>query len=91
MSFQYVNETSPDETSVEEAESVQRAQPIFPLYSVILIASLIAVTVGQIAVDGSASIFFGGNISAALAGFDKQAFTSGEYWRILTGAVCTAA
>jgi membrane associated rhomboid family serine protease len=87
MSLQYVNETEAVETSIEEDESVQRAQPIFPLYSVILIASLIAVTVGQIAVDGSASIVFGGNLSASLAGFDKQAFASGEYWRILTGAV----
>ena len=73
--------------TVENEENVQRAAPIFPLYSVILIAGLVIVSLVQFAVDGADSILLGGEKSILLAGFLKPAFVQGEYWRILTGAV----
>lgn len=83
-----VYEKIPEETadSVEETENLQRAIPIFPLYSVILIACLVAVSICQLAVDGADSLLIGGIESVERAGFVKQAFANGQYWRILTGA-----
>ncbi len=87
MSLQYEKEPEQIETPDEQNEEVQRAVSVFPLYSVILIVCLIAVSLCQFAVDGSNSVLFGGNISVLLAGFVKPAFAGGDYWRILTGAV----
>lgn len=88
MSLQYEKENEPIETPATAArdESVQRAQAVVPIYSYILIACLVAVSLCQFAVDGGSSILFGGENSILLAGFDKQAFANGEYWRLLTGA-----
>lgn len=87
MSLQYEKEPEHAETLGEQEEDVRRAEARFPVYSIILIAGLIAVSLCQFAVDGTNSIMFGGNKSALLAGFLKPAFAAGEYWRILTGAV----
>lgn len=87
MSLQYEKEGEQIETPVESEETMRRAESVFPIYSVILIACLIAVSLCQIAADGSNSFLFGGNLSVALAGFVKPLFAGGEYWRILTGAV----
>lgn len=84
MSLKYQTETEPVEPAREE--DFQRAQPIVPVYSYILIACLVAVALCQFATDGGSSILLGGEHSVLLAGFDKQAFAHGEYWRILTGA-----
>ncbi|MGI8787707.1 MAG: rhomboid family intramembrane serine protease [Pyrinomonadaceae bacterium] len=84
MSLQYEKENEQIESLDEE--KVQRAQPVIPVYSIILIASLIAVSLCQFAVDGAAGILFGGEKSILLAGFVKQAFADGQHWRILTGA-----
>lgn len=74
------------ETPVE-TEMVKRAVPVTPYYSYILIACIIAVSIVQIMTDPPGSAILGGNRSAIIAGFDKQAFLYfGEYWRILTGA-----
>ncbi len=87
MSLQYIKETEPTETPDEQDENVQRATFVAPVYSIVMVACLIAVSLAQLAVDGRDSMLFGGNLSAALAGFVKPAFAAGDYWRILTGAV----
>lgn len=86
MSLQYEKEQSEAEPRDEQGENVQTATPVFPLYTVILVACLIIVSICQFSVDGSEGVTFGGSNSVALAGFVKQAFWRGEYWRILTGA-----
>lgn len=89
MSLQYEKETEEIEMLAENAEiegGMQRAEPVFPLYSVILIACLIAVTICQFAVDGQDGLAFGGEKSILLAGFVKPLFSEGQYWRILTGS-----
>lgn len=86
MSLQYEKESVEIETSVAENADVVRSQAVTPLYSIVLIACLVAVSLAQFAVDGAGSILFGGNLSILLAGFVKPAFAGGEYWRILTGA-----
>ncbi len=87
MSLQYEKEPEQNETPGEQDAEVQRAVSVFPLYSVILIGCLIAVSLVQWAIDGGDSILFGGEKSVLLAGFVKPAFAAGQYWRILTGAV----
>jgi len=86
MSLQYEKESEAIETNAEEIENVQRAQPVVPYYSIVLIACLVGVSFCQLAVDGSNSALLGGDLSVLLAGFVKPAFRGGEYWRILTGA-----
>lgn len=90
MSWQNENETQQSETPVEAEENVQRATPIIPIYSFILIACLIAVSLCEFAVDGKNSIIYGGEASVLLAGFVKPAFSAGEYWRMLTGILLHA-
>ncbi|HQU81685.1 MAG TPA: rhomboid family intramembrane serine protease [Pyrinomonadaceae bacterium] len=86
MSLEYRNDVEENE-AVEENENVRRVTPVFPLYSAVLIACLVAVSLCQFAVDGKDTIIMGSNYSVELAGFVKSAFAQGEYWRILTGAV----
>lgn len=86
MSLQYEKEIEENETPHEPAENAQRATPVFPLYSAILIACLIAVSLCQFYVDGQDAVLFGGEVSTLLAGFVKPFFSYGQYWRILTGA-----
>ncbi len=83
MSLQY--EKEPEE--IEPAENQQHSSPVFPLYSIILIAGLVVVSLCQFALDGANSVMLGGDESVLLAGFLKPAFVAGQYWRILTGAV----
>lgn len=80
-----VQKPQESEIHIEQVENVQRASPVFPVYSFILIVCLIAVSVFQFAADGTDSIINGGDFSLLLAAFVKPAFVSGEYWRILTG------
>lgn len=69
-----------------EEKAVQRAVPVIPYYSYILVACIIAVSIVQIATDPPGSALFGGERSVILAGFDKGAFLIYEqYWRIVTG------
>ncbi len=74
MSVSYQN----PETIPAETEEVPRAEFVIPFYSYILIACIVAVSAVQIAVNLEASV--------DAAGFDKEEFLQGEYWRILTGA-----
>src|SRR6187455_3113566 len=86
MSLKYQTEESQTAETPEEAQNVQRAAPVFPVYSAVLIVCLAIVSAFQIQVDGKDSILFGGIKSAMIAGFVKSAFVSGEYWRLLTSA-----
>jgi rhomboid protease GluP len=74
-----------EETHPAEPQNVQRATPVTPYYSIILIACIVIVWIFQIAFVPDESILFGGKISVFLAGFVKPLFREGEYWRILTG------
>ncbi len=84
--MQYEKEIEQPQTPDERGENLQTATPVKPIYSIILIGCLIAVSICQFAVDGGDSILLGGEKSILLAGFVKQAFYDGQYWRILTGA-----
>lgn len=86
MSLQYEKEIEENEPHADETGNAQRATLVFPLYSAILIACLVAVSICQFMVDGQDSILFGGEKSILLAGFVKPLFFDGQYWRILTGA-----
>lgn len=86
MSLRYEKEIEEIAPPAENTENVQRAKLVFPLYSAILIACLVAVSICQFMVDGQEGLLFGGEKSIMLAGFDKQLFAGGQYWRILTGA-----
>src|SRR5690349_21403500 len=86
MSLESRNEESRAEQIDDESVGYQRATYVFPLYTLILIIGLVAVFACQLAVDGVDSILFGGRISTLIAGFEKDFFKEGQYWRILTGA-----
>ncbi|MEO8073023.1 MAG: rhomboid family intramembrane serine protease [Acidobacteriota bacterium] len=84
MSLQYEKEQS--QTPNENGENLQTATAVLPIYSIILVVCLIAVSLCQFWVDGEGGILLGGGKSIILAGFDKSLFFAGQYWRILTGA-----
>ncbi len=86
MSLEIVNEEPRTDVSDEQSENVARASVGIPYYSIILIGCLVAVFVCQLVADGMDSILTGGKNSLLLAGFVKQFFNEGQYWRILTGA-----
>src|SRR5687767_5141213 len=52
MSLQYEKEVEETAPPAENSENVQRAKLIFPLYSAVLIACLVAVSIFQFIVDG---------------------------------------
>ena len=87
MSLDYKNEEPQTEEVEQETENYQRASFVVPVYSIILIACLVVVFLCQLYADISFSVGEYSNISVLLAGFDKQLFSQGQYWRILTGAV----
>jgi rhomboid protease GluP len=82
MSLQNENET---QQPIETQASVRRATPVFPVYSFVMVACLVIVSICQFKADGGSTILYGGDTSILLAGFAKPAFINGEYWRILTG------
>ncbi len=86
MSLEYRTEEPESAETVEDSENFQRATAVFPFYTVILIASLVAVFLGELFADGQNSLLTGGENSILLAGFVKQFFREGQWWRILTGA-----
>lgn len=90
MSLEYEKEVDASENEAGQAaedENLRRVEPVFPIYSVVLVVCLIAVSVCQFIVDGTDSILMGSGNSVDLAGFVKNWFLDGQYWRILTGAV----
>ena len=86
MSLDYIDEKPQPEEVAPETENYQRATVIFPLYSVILIACLVAVYLGQLYADSLPAVIEVISNSAFLAGFVKPFFNEGQYWRILTAA-----
>ncbi len=79
MSLQTIEE--PERNEAFDENEPERSEPErfgVPLYTCILIACFIAVTVVQ--------LYVGLEPSVLAAGFDKPVFSAGEYWRILTGA-----
>lgn len=82
MSLDY----KPESDSEETREKLIRVTPVVPYYSYILVACLILVFASQVAIDSTASILVGGARSPMIAGFHKEFFIGGEYWRALTGA-----
>lgn len=82
MSLDFQEENEPDQPE----ERLLRVTPVVPYFSYFLIGCLLAVFGAQVALDSTESLLVGGIQSAIVAGFDKPAFLSGEYWRALTGA-----
>jgi membrane associated rhomboid family serine protease len=88
MSVEYREEEQAEvseETIDGEPQMVQRATPVMPVYSSILIACIVVVWLVQIIFVPLESPVWGGDISVLLAGFVKPLFLDGQYWRILTG------
>jgi membrane associated rhomboid family serine protease len=86
MSLEYQSD-EPETAEVErEAVGYRRATAVFPLYTSILIACLVAVFLCQLNADRAGSALGHGEISIWIAGFVKRFFRAGQYWRILTGA-----
>ncbi len=86
MSLDYQEPAENSETEIPQAETVQRVKPVTPYYSIILIACIVLVWICQIAFVPKETVSFGGETSVYIAGFVKQFFLEGQYWRILTGA-----
>ena len=77
MSLKY--QTDDLDEQIDSSEAVSAPPIPLPLYTVILIAAIVAVAAVQIGTGLEASII--------AAGFDKPVFLQkNEYWRILTGA-----
>jgi membrane associated rhomboid family serine protease len=90
MSLEYRNEEPKAAEVAEDVEDYQRATPVFPYFTITLIVSLVVVFLGELFADGQNSLLTGGENSVLLAGFVKQFFREGQYWRILTGAALHA-
>lgn len=86
MSFEYTKEAEEAENIEEQTENRQQITDVFPLYSAILIACLVIVSIVQFIVD-SQDKEYAGDKSVLLAGFLKKAFVEGQYWRSLTSGV----
>lgn len=89
MSLEIVNEEAAEPAeAVGETENYQRATDVFPFYSTILIVCLIAVFGCQLIANSQSPLpeELNANWSVLLAGFYKDLFYQGQYWRILTGA-----
>ena len=87
MGLDYQNEKEISEESEHtEPEMVQRAEPVTPYYSIILIACIVLVSIVQFSAHPDKSIMSASKESVLFAGFVKPLFWYGQYWRILTGA-----
>lgn len=71
MSFDYISEEN------ESPQKIHVERPPFPLYTWVLVGSIAALYLAQLAAGIEAS--------AEAAAFDKQRFLAGQYYRILTG------
>jgi rhomboid protease GluP len=86
MSLEYRNEDAQTEEAETESVGYQRASYVFPVYTTILVVSLVAVFGCQLFANNQNQLIEGADMSVLLAGFVKQFFREGQYWRILTGA-----
>lgn len=86
MSLEYRSEEPRAEETETESVGYQRATYVFPVYTIILIVSIVAVFGCQLFANSQSRLPDGADMSVLLAGFVKQFFREGQYWRILTGA-----
>jgi membrane associated rhomboid family serine protease len=86
MSLQYQTENEETQETDNNIPVKQNPTEDHPLYSFILIGCLVAVWLVQFYVD-SQDKTYDGYKSIVLAGFVKQLFNDGQYWRILTAGV----
>jgi len=79
LSVETIQEEKPHPLEdVDEAREAAHESFGVPVYTCVLIACIVAVTLVQ--------FYVGLKMSVDAAGFDKPQFAAGEYWRILTGA-----
>lgn len=74
------------ETQDENTEQPTEVRLPVPFYTYILMACITAVFAAQFLTSNDPEFFTFDRYSSFFAGFDKQVFWKGEYWRILTGA-----
>lgn len=89
MGVTYQNDTPPEKTDEdgpqEQYSPVPAAMPP-PVYTIALLICIGLVFVAQFATSQDPQFLSIDRYSAMYAGFDKQEFLHGQYWRILTGA-----
>ena len=86
MGLEYEREADANEI-LDTGENRAAALFAVPYYTYILLACMAAVFVGQYLTSSDPEFFLIDRVSAFNAGFDKQGFLSGEYWRIFTGTL----
>lgn len=86
MSLDYQEQTENGEVETPQPENVQRATPVTPYYSIILISCIVFVWLCQILILPKETLLLGGQISVGLGGLSKLPFLEGQYWRLLTSA-----
>ncbi len=86
MSLDYQEKEEIGATPDTQPEVIQRVTPVTPVFSIVLIVCIVLVWICQALFVSQETILFGGQNSVIIAGFDKQFFLEGQYWRILTGA-----
>src|SRR5688500_9412203 len=74
------------ETQDENTEQPTEVRLPVSYYTYVLMACITTVFAAQFLTSDDPEFFTVDRYSSFLAGFDKQAFLKGEYWRILTGA-----
>jgi membrane associated rhomboid family serine protease len=85
MGFEFENQ----QREAESPRQMTDHPPAFstlPIYTSILLACIGIVFLAQFMTSNDPQFFAIDRVSAYYAGFDKQAFLNGEYWRALTGA-----
>jgi rhomboid protease GluP len=86
MSLDYQEKEETGAVPDTQPEVIQRVTPVTPVFSIVLIVCIVLVWICQALFVSQETILFGGQNSVIIAGFDKQFFLEGQYWRILTGA-----
>ncbi len=86
MSLDYQEKEEIGAVPDTQPEVIQRVTPVTPAFSIVLIVCIVLVWICQALFVSQETILFGGLNSVIIAGFDKQFFLEGQYWRILTGA-----
>lgn len=79
------------DTREQGAEAVETSEPVpsaaLPTYTTVLLVCIGVVFVTQFLTSEDPQFVAVDRFSAYYAGFDKEAFRNGEYWRALTGAL----
>lgn len=86
MSVQHVEENESNEV-LDRGENPAAVVYVKPYYTYALLACIAAVFAAQFLTSQDPQFALVDRFSAYFAGFDKQQFLKGEYWRILTGTL----